>query len=604
VATNEQLYYKYTNLANIAANNGGNPQTYLNMAAQYAPAPAPAPKPVATPTPTVTPTPTQTAASVPSGGGSTLPVSGFTAPTISNIVNNTPTVSNTAPKATSNTGGTVVTPATMPSVTSSNQYNFTATPQQNATSSGSVASKSATTVTPTPVKTGTGLDGLGLSGEQITQIMEALAKMGYSPQQPQQQSYTSPYSDQLKKLSDAMLQYYQTPPNLDPSGNQAWQAASKAAQTATSQEFGRRNMLYSDSAKAAINEAAMSLLPQFQETELKRYNQQGSNYMNQLGALTGLENINYGMYRDNVSDTNTRYKNEMDRFKGLYNMASGLYGEDRQQKLDAQNYDMKSALNDSVIKKNEAATKDSISTTSTKEMEARFNGALPPYAKSAVDAYDTRMADPAFRQAITQNWDNLAVIRDQATAAGNNDLALAIEGARLHKMMGDYGLFSEYGVKEFGLTNPDMVKGLAANYISQIKAKYAETMAEVELQKAEQDLQEGNYDAYIKRVQAANIDAKEKQQLVNLGLQAKNIENQIVNRDSANARAESSEQNRQLQTSYNDISKYIDDNMLKISADGTTYELDLSKIESYISRLEQGNIDEQITESLRIKYGV
>jgi hypothetical protein len=241
---------------------------------------------------------------------------------------------------------------------------------------------------------------------------------------------------------------------------------------------------------------------------------------------------------------------------------------------------------------------------SAKEMESRFGGSLSPYAKSAVEAYDRFSADPSFRQAISDNWGNLAVIRDQATAAGNNDLAMAIEGARLNKIMGDYGLFSQYGAKEFGLTSPDMVKGLATNYISEVKAKYAGTMAELELQKAQVELESGNYRAYIDSVEAANIDAKEKQQLINLGLQARNIENQISNRDSANTRAESSEQNRQLQTSYNDISKYIDDNMLKISADGTTYELDLSKIENYISQLEQGNIDEQITESLRIKYGV
>jgi hypothetical protein len=118
-------------------------------------------------------------------------------------------------------------------------------------------------------------------------------------------------------------------------------------------------------------------------------------------------------------------------------------------------------------------------------------------------------------------------------------------------------------------------------------------MAEIELQNAEVELQEGNYDAYIKSVEAANIDAKEKQQLINLGLQARNIEGQISSRKASDTRAETSAKNRLTNTDINTYNSVIQREFL----DGDN-KPDKQAIISYIDGLISNDVDESITDEL------
>jgi hypothetical protein len=69
-------------------------------------------------------------------------------------------------------------------------------------------------------------------------------------------------------------------------------------------------MLYSDSNKSQMGQAAMALVPQFEQAAYNRYQQEGDDLFNQLGYLSNLENQSYGQYRDTIGDE--RYDKEFD----------------------------------------------------------------------------------------------------------------------------------------------------------------------------------------------------------------------------------------------------------------------------------------------------
>lgn len=138
-----------------------------------------------------------------------------------------------------------------------------------------------------------------------SQIIEDPNKLISSLSQPQ---YQSPYSE---KITGTLSAISNRPAfSYDPSNDTGLQAAQNAATDAVSRAAARRGMLYSDSNKSQMGQAAMALVPQFEQAAYNRYRQEGDDLFNQLGYLSNLENQSYGQYRDTIGDE--RYDKEFD----------------------------------------------------------------------------------------------------------------------------------------------------------------------------------------------------------------------------------------------------------------------------------------------------
>lgn len=157
------------------------------------------------------------------------------------------------------------------------------------------------------------LEKLGLSR---TPIQQAVANS--TPQATQQPTggYESPYSSDIAKALRSISNMGSF--SYDPSSDEGLQAAQDEAISGVSRGAARRNMLYSDSNKSQMGKAALALVPQFEQNAFNRYQGQLGNLFNQLSTLTGLENQNYGRYRDTVNDQRADQQNQL---TNAYNMA-------------------------------------------------------------------------------------------------------------------------------------------------------------------------------------------------------------------------------------------------------------------------------------------
>lgn len=412
-----------------------------------------------------------------------------------------------------------------------------------------------------------------LTPDNLTALVAALQKM--LPQQQQVTPYVSPYADTMKQLTDAMLNYYKTPYQYDINADPGLKQAQNQAMNITKQEMAKMGRLYSRRGDTAMQQAAQSLIPQYQQLNYQQYQDRGNAFGKQLGELGQLENMGYGRYRDTVADARSQYTNDYNRAMDAYNMATGLYDRnqtqiDRAAKAEAdkasgyekslerfgygtnpitgeieQTLEGQKTMTDIEAKKSD---------TRTKFQEAFFGRAVSPKAQALYDTYETYNQDPEFSKSVADNYSNLAAMVNSARDAGNEELAQAYEGARLMKILMSDDLIEKYGA-EYGISGKDVakkaselrkskleeIKTEAQAYTEQIKAKYAGYQAEIDLAKAQQDLEKGAYDNYIKKVQATYIEAQEKQQLINLGLQAQNIQSSISTREAASERAANAE---------------------------------------------------------------
>jgi hypothetical protein len=119
-------------------------------------------------------------------------------------------------------------------------------------------------------------------------------------------TFESPYEENIGRTLTAIQD--RTPFNYDPSKDVGLQSAQTSAMDAVSRAAARRGMLYSDSSRSQMGKAALELVPQFEQLAYNRYAGEGSDLYNQLAALQGAENTDYGRYRDTVGDQ--RYSQE------------------------------------------------------------------------------------------------------------------------------------------------------------------------------------------------------------------------------------------------------------------------------------------------------
>ncbi len=157
------------------------------------------------------------------------------------------------------------------------------------------------------------LEKLGLSR---TPIQQAVANSTPQAAQPPTGGYESPYSSDIAKALRSISNMGSF--SYDPSSDEGLQAAQDEAIAGVSRGAARRNMLYSDTNKSQMGKSALALVPQFEQNAFNRYQGQLGNLFNQLSTLTGLENQNYGRYRDTLNDQRTDQQNQLNN---AYNMA-------------------------------------------------------------------------------------------------------------------------------------------------------------------------------------------------------------------------------------------------------------------------------------------
>ncbi|MFW9968613.1 MAG: hypothetical protein ACFFDF_00335 [Candidatus Odinarchaeota archaeon] len=151
-----------------------------------------------------------------------------------------------------------------------------------------------------------------------------------APQPPaisQQPQYTSPYAEQIKQTLEAISGRR---PEYRPETDVGLQQAQRQVMDAVSRAAARRGMLYSASNKAQLGQAALSLVPQFQQAYETRYQQGTANLYNQLQALQGLESQAYGRYQ--TEQELARQQEQQNLQRQLTTL--GQYGQDYQAEID------------------------------------------------------------------------------------------------------------------------------------------------------------------------------------------------------------------------------------------------------------------------------
>jgi len=129
-------------------------------------------------------------------------------------------------------------------------------------------------------------------------------------------SYTSPYADQITSGLSAITN--RSPFNYDPNSDKGLQSAMSSTTDAISRAAARRGMIYSDSNKAQMGQAAMGLIPQFRNEAYSEYSGENNRLNDVLAQLMALENAKYGQFRDTIGDNRyvdtTRYDRSRNAF--------------------------------------------------------------------------------------------------------------------------------------------------------------------------------------------------------------------------------------------------------------------------------------------------
>lgn len=365
-----------------------------------------------------------------------------------------------------------------------------------------------------------------------------------TPQQTQIPQYNDPYAEQTAKALGRFQTALDTPFQYDPSQDVGLQAAQKQAQQQTMREFARKNLLGSMSNEAQAQLAAMNLTPQYQQQARQQYTQNLSNLAKNLELMQGMGKQSYERYRDTVGDivfANQQRAKQLEAFGQAYNPITGQFEMTPESILKQQK-------GIAEIRETEAKTTKAIQ----EQEKNRYGMALNDTARPLISNYENlSKMDEGFRNDVMNNWSNLAILRDQYRARGDEEAAQAVEGARALKIISDPQLLQQYG-KEFGFSNVDIQKNVAElskaqatalesqydasikelnAYMKGIDASNYDYKTQLDIQKAVSDLEGKNIDNFMKNIQASYLEPKLKQDLVNSALQARNIQNQIDTRN-------------------------------------------------------------------------
>jgi hypothetical protein len=441
---------------------------------------------------------------------------------------------------------TAITVSTMPKPT----YDFTQTPAQNASvgnDAGYSGVVSATKVPAQPVAQPTGQLDVSSILSQLTNAMKSFVDASKANQQP----YQSPYAVDMQNTLAAINKW--KPTAYDPNSDSGLKEAQKQAMLQAQNEAVRKGRVFDTWATTQEQQAAQRLIPQYQQIHEQNQQQNFGNMVNKLGALSGMDATQYGRYRDTVSDVNTANMNQYNMSKDLYNMAQ----KDIESSTTSQNTADKARieamkdlgyteLDGKIVPTLE---REKFTATQLKDVEAqeknKFGMVLNDTARKYYGTYeDLYNNDVGFRNDIESNYGNLALLRDKYMANGDTEAADAVQGARLQKIINDPILLEQYGY-EFGLSNTETKKKATELRTAQLEqtskqmelamksldySNY-EKETQLKLEKAEEDLISKKYDNFIKNIEASFIEPKLKQDLINAGLQAQNIQNQINSRN-------------------------------------------------------------------------
>jgi hypothetical protein len=485
MATNEQLYYKYMNLADKARTAGGDYAKYEAMAKPYAPAPA---QPVATVKPA------STGAAGLSTGNISLPVSGFTVnpssvqQTISGAAKPTPT-------------------ATMPASTavSTNSSGYV-NPPYNPAAVGQPAPQPAAqqTVQGQGQQTGGALDA-----DAVRAILKEF--LGDAPKVSTPDPYQSPLTqnmlDTLAKIQNTGSFKYD--PNTDAALNQAQKQAMLQVKNASVAS----NRLYGSNTEKRLQEAAQGLIPQFQQAAENTYNTGIDRLYQQLSALQGIDAVGYNRYRDTAGDVRSTQLNQQQQYGKALDYATGradtafnqqiaqapytgkLFGEATQQATQQQ-------------RNNEVAT---------------YGTELSPAARQGVAVYNAMISNPQMaavaKQVQSYSSDFAKEINARMQANPNDPLIPYLLAARTAKILGNPQLMQQYGA-DIGIANP-AVANLAMQYesaqlkdkLDAIKGQLDSEKARMEIEKVKAEVEKMNWEAAYKQLETINLPYQQKAEL-------------------------------------------------------------------------------------------
>ena len=276
-------------------------------------------------------------------------------------------------------------------------------------------------------------------------------------------AYTSSYSDQISALMDKInnREKFEYDFNADPLYQQYKNQYTNLGKLAMEDTMGQAAMLsggYGNSyATTAGNQAYQSYLnelnnvvPELYNAALNKYQIEGNELKDNLALLTDMDNIDYGRYRDNVSDYYTeldyltddaRYKSENDYNKYLqeYSQWENDRNFNYQKEQDAKNWayqQERDAISDARYEQELAAQKASSSSKSN-GLKQYQEEKLIEYAENedwaGLDKYIEVLRGSGLSDAIASYW--LAYIPDNYYAPEN----------KLHTSIYDY-MREKYGM--------------------------------------------------------------------------------------------------------------------------------------------------------------
>jgi hypothetical protein len=145
--------------------------------------------------------------------------------------------------------------------------------------------------------------------------------------------YKSPYSEEISSSVAALKN--RGPFSYNPHTDVGLQHAQDNAVDTVSRSAARKGMLYSDSNKASMNQAALDLVPQFEQSAFNKYQAEGTDMYNKLSALDNLENNAYNRF-----NADRTYAAGQDAAKQSQSNWDKTYGESKRQfDVGQQNWD-------------------------------------------------------------------------------------------------------------------------------------------------------------------------------------------------------------------------------------------------------------------------
>ena len=326
------------------------------------------------------------------------------------------------------------------------------------------------------------------------QLEEEKKKNAQVPEQYQYNVDMGRIDQTLGNIDKAMQGYQNTYQNYDPNKDPVFNELANRTTSQMLQKFGARGLGGADFAQGAMSKANLQLGLDFKNQAMQNDLTNLQNYRNQLADLTGLEQQNYNRYRNAVGDYNTSMNNAINMEQTQYNRG-----------LDTRNMQIED-----------------------------YGFPLTPQTQQLVQTYQN--LPPDVINQYRQYEGNYAARMNQLDP--NSQEYQVLNAMRFNKIVSllpqDPETYGKYLIQDYGIA-PAQVQQMVANtqaniadqqlaqakvtteqfkaYIEQIKAQYADSMAQAELDKILAQVDKANMDALMAQIEAANLPQQIKQDL-------------------------------------------------------------------------------------------